>query len=130
MSRFLGLLKEHIIKRWLLWCSHRLIDDPLIDMNGLIALILFLHHLVLLLHIVLVLFIVVFVLVIVLILVGEDRLLDGKHLLLMINVWGVMGVRGGFLIGLLPIFVVGHTVGVGRWCLNSRAMLRGGLKWR
>jgi len=98
-------------------------------MNGLIALILALHHLVLLLlHIVVVLFIVVFFFV--LVLVGEDRLLDGEHLLLMISAWGVMGVGGGFLIRLLAIFVVGHTVCVGRWRLKSRTKLRGGLERR
>jgi len=97
-------------------------------MNRLIALILVLHHLVLLLHIVVVLFIIVFLLV--LILVGEHRLLDGEHLLLMISAWRVMGVGGGFLIRLLAIFVVGHTVGVGRWRLKSRTKLRGGLERR
>jgi hypothetical protein len=128
VARLLGLLKEHIVQRGLLWCPHRLIDDPLINMNGLIALILVLHHLVLLLHIVVVLFLVVILLV--LVLVGEDRLLDGEHLLLIVSAWGVMGVGGGFLIWLLAIFVIGHTVGVGRWRLKGRTKLRGGLERR
>jgi hypothetical protein len=37
----------------------------------------------------------------------------------MINASGMLGVRGGFLIGLLAIFVIGHTVGVGRWRFKS-----------
>ena len=128
MARLLGLLKEHIVQRGLLWCPHRLIDDPLIYMNGVIALILVLHHLVLLLHIIVVLFLVVILLV--LVLVGEDRLLDGEHLLLMICAWGMMRVGGGFLIWLLAIFVVSHTVGVGRWRLRGRTKLRGGFERR
>jgi len=48
----------------------------------------------------------------------------------MISAWGVMGVGGGFLIRLLAVFVIGHTVGVGRWRLKSRTKLRGGLERR
>ena len=75
----LRLLKEHIIKRRLLRGTHRLIERPLVNMNGLIALILFIHHLVLctlMLHIEVIFIAVVFSVVLVVIQVSEDRLLN------------------------------------------------------
>jgi len=103
-------------------------------MNGLIALILFFHHMVLcalLLYIVVIFIAVVFSVVLVVIQVSEDRLLNWEHLLLLlINARWVTGDRGGFFIRLLAIFVIGHTVGVGKWRFNNWTMLRGSLHMR